>query len=94
MKKSEEAGMEVNGGVPQEENVEIQGPKRKVIREESAEAQDYVRESLKLSLEEAQEISFVPSAISIPQGRMYRCDNSFCEKGPQLLGFCVLCGGG
>ena len=37
-------------------------------------------DSLILSLEEEEEISFVPSATSIPQGCMYRCDNSFCEK--------------
>ena len=36
------------------------------IRVESEDTQDYVRKSLNLSLEE--EMSFVPSAISIPRG--------------------------
>ena len=41
----------VNGKAPREEGAEVQSPKRKVIRVESEETQDYVRESLKLSLE-------------------------------------------
>ena len=40
-------------------------PKRKVIRVECEETQDYVRESL--DLRKMEEISFVPSAISILQ---------------------------
>ena len=50
-------------------------PKRKVIRVESEETQDSVRESLNLSREVAEEVSFVPSAISIPQRPMFWCDN-------------------
>ena len=34
-----------------------------------------MRESLNLSRDEAEEISFVPSAISIPQRPMFWCDN-------------------
>ena len=51
---------EVNGKVPCDEGAEVQSPKRKVIRVESEETQDHVRESLNLSQEEAEEISFVP----------------------------------
>ena len=43
-------------GVPGEEGEEITSPKRKVIRVESEETQDYVRESLDLSRDEAEEI--------------------------------------
>ena len=51
-----------------------------MIRVESEETQDYVRESLNLSLEEAEEMSFVPSAISIPRGPMFWCDNRCSDK--------------
>ena len=56
------------------------GVRKKVIRVEPQETQDYVRESLNLSLEEAKEISFVPSALSIPRGPMCWCDNRCSEK--------------
>ena len=62
---------EVDGKSPVDEGVEVQSPKRKVIRVESEETQDYVRESLNLSREEAEELSFVPSAISIPRGQCF-----------------------
>ena len=65
----------------QEEGAEVQSPERKVIRVESEETQDYVRESLNLSREEAEEISFVPSALSFPRGPMFRCDNRCSDKG-------------
>ena len=55
-------------------------PKRKVIRVESEETQDYARESLDISREEAEEISFVPSAISIPQRPMFWCNNRCSDK--------------
>ena len=58
----------VNEKASREEGAEVQSPRRKVIRVESEETEDYVRESLKLSLEEAEEMSFVPSALSIPRG--------------------------
>ena len=41
--------MEVDDAVPQEASAEIQSPKRKLIRAESAETQDYVRETLAIS---------------------------------------------
>ena len=62
-----------------DEGAEVQSPKRKVIRVESEETQDYVRESLNLSQEEAEEISFVPSALSIPRGPIFWYDNR-CSK--------------
>ena len=53
---------------------------RKGIRVESEEAQDYVREANGMDQEEAEEISFVPSAISVPQKPLCRCDNQCSEK--------------
>ena len=61
----------VDGKAPGDEGAEIQSPKRKVIRVESEETQDCVRESLNLSGDEAEETSFVPSAIRIPQRPMF-----------------------
>ena len=49
----------------QEARVEVQGPKRRVIRVES---QDCVRETLAISQEDADESGFVPSAPSEPRG--------------------------
>ena len=70
----------VHGKAPSNEGAEVQSPKRKVIRVESEETQDYVRESLNLSQDEAEEISFLPSAISIPQRPMFWCDNRCSDK--------------
>ena len=65
---------------PGEEGDEVKCQKRKVIRVESKDTQDYVRESLDLSREEAEEISFMPSAISVPPKPVLRCDNMCSEK--------------
>ena len=65
---------------PGEEGEEVKSPKRKVIRVESEETQDYVRETKGLSKEEAEEISFVPNAISVPQKPLFRCDNRHSQK--------------
>ena len=65
---------------PSEEGAEKQSPKRKVIRVESEETQDYVRKSWNLSRDEAEEISFVPSAISIPERPLFWCDNRCSDK--------------
>ena len=51
---------------PGEEGDEVKSPKRKVIRVESEETQDYVRAN-DLDHEESEEKSFVSSAISVPQ---------------------------
>ena len=71
--------MEVDGEMQQEESAEIHSPKRKVIRAESEETQDYVRETLAISQEEAQEIAF-GSALSEPRGPIYFCDNRCSAK--------------
>ena len=55
--KPKKAEMEVDGVVPREESVESQSPKRKGIQVESEETQDWVRETLAISQEEAEEIS-------------------------------------
>ena len=44
-----------------------------------------MREAKSTDQEEAEELSFVPSAISVPQKLMFRCDNQCREKKPQLL---------
>ena len=54
-------------GEQQAARVEVQGPKRRVIRVESEEAQDYVRERLAISQEEADEIGFVSSVTKVEQ---------------------------
>ena len=53
--------------VPGEEEKEVKSSKRKVIRVESEETQDYVRTANYMKQEEAEEKSFVPSAINVPQ---------------------------
>ena len=47
---------------------------------ESEETQDYVREAKDLNQEEAEEMSFAPSAISVPQKPLFRCDNRCSGK--------------
>ena len=46
-----------------------------MIRVESEETQNYVRETLAISQEEAEELGFVPSALSEPRGAIYWCDS-------------------
>ena len=62
---------------PGEEGEDIESPTRKLIRVESEETQDYVKETLDLTREKARERSFVPSAISVPQFKAHVlvCDN-------------------
>ena len=52
--------------------VEVQGPERTVIRVESLETQDNVRHE-ETSQEEADEIGFVPVALSEPRGAFAIC---------------------
>ena len=68
-----------------EEGEEIRSPRKKVIRVESEETQDYVRESLNLSRDEAEEISFVPCALRIPQKPTFWCDNRCREEASVLV---------
>ena len=63
-----------------EESFLIQSPKRKVIRVESEEAQDYMRETLAISQEEAEEMGFVPCALSEPRGPIHWCNSRCSEK--------------
>ena len=82
--KPKEAEMEVDGDVPQEASVEIQSPQRKVIRVESEETQDYVRETLAVSQEEAKEMGIVPRTLGEPRGVIYWCDYR-CSENHQML---------
>ena len=52
---------------------EIKSPTRKVIRVESEEPQDHVREANCTEQEELKERVFVPSAVSVPQKPLFRC---------------------
>ena len=72
--------MEVDGDVPQEVSLEVQSPKRKVIRVESEESRDNVRETLAISQEAAEEMCFVRSAFSELQGPINWCDKRCSEK--------------
>ena len=47
---------------------------------EFEETQDYEREAKDLNQKVAEEISFVPNAISVPQKSLFRCDNRCSEK--------------
>ena len=76
--KLKEAEMEVDE-VPQEESVEIV-QKRKLIRVETEETQDCVRETLALSQEEAEALGFVPLAVSELRGPTCWCDNRCSES--------------
>ena len=69
---------------PNAEGEEIESLKRKVIRVESEETQDYVRKAKGTDNEEEEERSFVPSAISVPQKPLFRCDNQCSEKNSAL----------
>ena len=64
----------------QDARVEVQGPKRRVTRVESEETQDYVRGTLAISQEEADEIGIVRSALSEPRGVYYWCDDRCSDE--------------
>ena len=68
----------------------MQSPKSKEIRGESEETQDYVRDSMNLSRDEAEEITFVPSAISIPPRPMYWCDSRCSDKALRFWQFALV----
>ena len=70
--KPKEAEMEMDYEVLQEERVEIQSQRRKVIRIESEETQDYVCDTLAISEEEADESEL--------RGVIYWCDNQCSDK--------------
>ena len=58
---------------PGEEGNEFKSPKRKVIRVESEETHDCVKDANDMNQEEAEEVSFV------------RCDNQCSKKDPHPL---------
>ena len=62
------------------EGEEIRSSKREVIRVESEETQDYVREGKSTEHEEEEERTFVPSAVSVPLKPLIRCDKQCSEK--------------
>ena len=59
-----------------------------MIRVES----EYVRESSNVSREEAEEMRFVPSAISIPRGPTLWCDNRCSDTALRFWQFAFGCG--
>ena len=69
------------GKVKRQEKVEkLRARREKLIRAESEETQDYVREAKDMDQEEDEEMSFVPGAICVPQKLLFRCDNQCSEK--------------
>ena len=62
------------------EGEEIRSPKRKVIRVESEESQDHVREENSTEFEEEEERTFIPSAVSVPLKPLFRCHKQCSEK--------------
>ena len=62
------------------EGEEIRSPKRKVIRVESEETQDYVREEKITEFEEEKQRTFIPSAVDVPLKPLFRCDKQCREK--------------
>ena len=62
------------------EDEEVRSPKRKVIRVESEETQDYVEEGRSTEKEEEEKRTFVPSAVSVPLKPLFCCDNQCSEK--------------
>ena len=65
---------------PGGEGEEIKRPKRRIIRVEPEETQDCVRKAKDTDQEEAEKLSFVPSAISVPRKPTFRCDILWSEK--------------
>ena len=57
---------------PGEEGEDVKSPKRKVIRVESEETQDFVRKGKSAEQEEMEESILVPSAASVPQKPLFR----------------------
>ena len=61
------------------EGEEIRSPKRKVIRVESEETQDFVIEGRSTEKEEEQR-TFIPSAVGVPLKPLFCCDKQCSEK--------------
>ena len=58
----------------------MKSPKRNVIRVESEETQDYVGDAKSMEHEEEEERIFAPSAVSVSQKMMFRCDKQCCDN--------------
>ena len=71
--------MKVDGDVSQETSVEILNPKRKVIRVESEETQDYVWEDSGNQPERSRG-NVLRAKCTWSRGPTYRCDNRCSEK--------------
>ena len=74
--------MDVDGDVPQEASVEIQSQKRKVIRVESEETQDDVRETLAISQRKRQRKWASCQVLSVNHEGMLRCATIDAVKKP------------
>ena len=62
------------------EDEEIRSPKRKVIRVESEETQNYVKVGRSTEKEDEEKRTFAPSAVKVPQKPLFRCDRQCSEK--------------
>ena len=60
--------------------VKVARKEKRVKRVESEETRGHARESRSTDQEEVEGLSFVPSAISVPQKLLFRCDNLCSEK--------------
>ena len=65
---------------PGEEGGENKGQTREKNRVESEETQDHEKSKGHGSGEEAEEMSFAPSAISVPRWPLFRCDTQCSEE--------------
>ena len=62
------------------EGEEIGSPKRTVVRVESEETQDSVKEGKSTEQEEEEKKTFVRSVVSVPLKLLFRCDRQCSEK--------------
>ena len=74
-----EAKLSTRGREMLNEDEEIGIPKGKVIRVESEETQDYVKEGRSTEQEEEEKRTFVPSAVSVALKPLFRCDKQCSE---------------
>ena len=83
--KGRQERAQVKNSRRQSEGEEIKSPKRKIIWVESEDTLDHVREAKDMDQEEAEEMSFVPSAISVPRKLLFLLDTQCSDKTLQLL---------
>ena len=79
-REQEEAKLSRRGREILNEGEEKKKTKKKVIRVESEETQDYVKEAKSMEYEEEEERTLVPSAVSVPLTPLFRCDIQCSEK--------------